>query len=105
MLTLTRQAGHAVPTDGHGKPLVHIDPVAERRLRWKFDLMLTPIAALMYLFCLCALALPYPADSPASTAPTHVAIRRCALTGQIGNARIAGLERDLRMTGYDCALF
>lgn len=42
-----------MPTDGHGKPLVHIDPAAERRLRWKFDLWLTPIAALMYLFCLC----------------------------------------------------
>ena len=62
-----------MPTDGHGKPLVHIDPAAERRLRWKFDLWLTPIAALMYLFCLCVRVRMTVADRPASTARTSVA--------------------------------
>ncbi|KAL0933880.1 major facilitator superfamily transporter [Colletotrichum truncatum] len=52
------------------------DPVAERRLRLKIDLMIVPTVALLYLFCFIDRA-------------------------NIGNARIAGLEKDLGMKGYD----
>lgn len=35
----------------HGQSLVTFDPVAERRLRTKIDLMIVPTVALLYLFC------------------------------------------------------
>ncbi|TDZ16671.1 putative transporter [Colletotrichum orbiculare MAFF 240422] len=52
------------------------DAAAERRLRLKIDLMIVPTVALLYLFCFIDRA-------------------------NIGNARIAGLEKDLAMAGYD----
>jgi fucose permease len=55
---------------------VHFDPAAEKRLRLKLDLMIVPTVSLLYLFCFIDRA-------------------------NIGNARIAGLEKDLGMTGYD----
>lgn len=48
------------------------DPKAEARLRRKIDMMIVPIVALLYLFCFIDRA-------------------------NIGNARIAGLEKDLHM--------
>ncbi|KAE8150657.1 major facilitator superfamily domain-containing protein [Aspergillus avenaceus] len=50
--------------------------VTESRLRLKIDLYIVPIASLMYLFCFIDRA-------------------------NIGNAKLAGLEKDLGMTGYD----
>lgn len=35
----------------YGNALVHFDPKAESRLRWKIDLMIVPTVALLYLFC------------------------------------------------------
>ena len=35
----------------YGNPIVHFDPVAERKLRWKIDLYIVPTVALLYLFC------------------------------------------------------
>ena len=35
----------------YGQPLVHFDPVAEARLRWKIDLYIVPTVSLLYLFC------------------------------------------------------
>lgn len=35
----------------YGRPLVHFDPEAERRLRWKIDLYVIPTVAMLYLFC------------------------------------------------------
>ncbi|KAF6809537.1 major facilitator superfamily transporter [Colletotrichum sojae] len=55
---------------------IRFDPAAERRLRLKIDLMVVPTVALLYLFCFIDRA-------------------------NIGNARIAGLEKDLGMKGYD----
>ncbi|KAL3475975.1 major facilitator superfamily domain-containing protein [Aspergillus californicus] len=52
------------------------DREAEARLRRKIDWYIVPLAALMYLFCFIDRA-------------------------NIGNARLAGLEEDLDMTGYD----
>ncbi|SPO03597.1 probable MFS transporter [Cephalotrichum gorgonifer] len=53
-----------------------IDPEAERRVRKKIDLMIMPIICILYLFCFIDRA-------------------------NIGNARLAGLEKDLGMKGYD----
>lgn len=50
--------------------------MAERKLRKKIDLMIVPTVALLYLFCFIDRA-------------------------NIGNARLAGLEADLELSGYD----
>ncbi|KAK2623790.1 hypothetical protein QTJ16_006971 [Diplocarpon rosae] len=63
-------------TDRHGMSLVTFDPKAEARLRMKVDLMIVPTVALLYLFCFIDRA-------------------------NIGNAKLAGLEKDLGMVGYD----
>ncbi|KAK8161108.1 permease of the major facilitator superfamily [Phyllosticta citrichinensis] len=63
-------------TDQYGHSLVEFDPAAERRLRWKIDLVITPIACLLYLFCFIDRA-------------------------NIGNAALAGLKKDLSLEGYD----
>jgi hypothetical protein len=55
---------------------VQFDPKAESRLRLKIDLMIVPTVAVLYLFCFIDRA-------------------------NIGNARLAGLEKDLGLTGYD----
>lgn len=59
--------------DNSGEPL---DRSAERKLRWKCDLHVLPIITLLYLFAF---------------------IDRV----NIGNARIQGLEKDLKMKGHD----
>jgi MFS family permease len=59
-----------------GHSLIEIDPAAERRLRNKIDLMVVPTVSLLYLFCFIDRA-------------------------NIGNAKIAGLEKDLGMAGND----
>ncbi|KAF1912777.1 major facilitator superfamily domain-containing protein [Ampelomyces quisqualis] len=70
-------AGHGhTATDQYGNALVQFDPKAESRLRWKIDLYIIPTVALLYLFCFIDRA-------------------------NIGNARLAGLEKDLKLTGYD----
>ncbi|KAK6087717.1 major facilitator superfamily transporter [Seiridium cupressi] len=64
-------------TDRYGHSLVHFDKAAERRVRLKIDLYIIPTVALLYLFCFIDRA-------------------------NIGNARLAGLETELGMTGtYD----
>jgi MFS family permease len=51
-----------------------IDPIAERKLVWKFDLRILPVLALMYLF-------------------------NSLDKSNLGNAKTAGLEEDLGMAG------
>ncbi|KAF4629102.1 hypothetical protein G7Y89_g9045 [Cudoniella acicularis] len=63
-------------TDRYGHSLVHFDPVAEAKLRWKIDLYVVPTVALLYLFCFIDRA-------------------------NIGNAKISGFETDLNLEGYD----
>lgn len=53
---------------------IAIDPAAERRLLWKFDLRILPVLALMYLF-------------------------NGLDKGNLGNAKTAGLEKDLGLVG------
>ncbi|GAW26093.1 hypothetical protein SAMD00023353_2100380 [Rosellinia necatrix] len=65
-----------VATDQHGESLVQFDPDAERKLRRKLDYMVIPTVSILYLFCFIDRA-------------------------NIGNARLAGFETDLGLTGYD----
>ncbi|KAF9256275.1 MFS general substrate transporter [Marasmius fiardii PR-910] len=67
--------GH-VATDDYGNPLVKFDPQAEAKLRRKIDWMIIPPVSLMYLFCFIDRA-------------------------NIGNARLAGFEKDLGLQGND----
>ncbi|KAI9047279.1 hypothetical protein LZ554_008730 [Drepanopeziza brunnea f. sp. 'monogermtubi'] len=69
------ERGHAA-TDRHGHSLITFDPKAEAKVRMKIDLMVVPTAALLYLFCFIDRA-------------------------NIGNAKLAGLEKDLGLSGYD----
>lgn len=68
------ERGHTA-TDQYGKPLVQFDPAAERRLARKIDLHIVPIVFVLYLFCFIDRA-------------------------NIGNARLAGFEKDLGLKGY-----
>ncbi len=52
----------------------NIDPIAERKLVWKFDLRILPVLAVMYLF-------------------------NSLDKSNLGNAKTAGLEKDLGMAG------
>ncbi|EME38051.1 hypothetical protein DOTSEDRAFT_141234 [Dothistroma septosporum NZE10] len=69
------ERGHFA-TDQYGRVLVQLDPKAEARLRRKIDLYIVPTVAILYLFCFIDRA-------------------------NVGNARLAGLEKDLKLTGYD----
>ncbi|CZR56474.1 probable MFS transporter [Phialocephala subalpina] len=69
------ERGHAA-TDEYGNALVHFDQDAERRLRLKIDLYIVPTVSLLYLFCFIDRA-------------------------NIGNAKLAGFEKDLHLAGYD----
>jgi len=63
-------------TDIYGRPLLQFDPEAESRLRLKIDFYVVPTVALLYLFCFIDRA-------------------------NIGNAKLAGLEKDLGLVKYD----
>ncbi|WEW58555.1 hypothetical protein PRK78_004023 [Emydomyces testavorans] len=69
------ERGH-VATDKYGNPIVQFDRAAERKLRHKLDIYIVPTVSLLYLFCFIDRA-------------------------NIGNARLAGLEKDLHLRGYD----
>ncbi|RDW95147.1 MFS transporter-10 [Coleophoma crateriformis] len=69
------ERGHAA-TDQYGNPIVHFDKAAEARLRLKIDLYIVPTVSLLYLFCFIDRA-------------------------NIGNAKLAGFETDLKLKGYD----
>ncbi|KAL1876767.1 hypothetical protein Plec18167_005176 [Paecilomyces lecythidis] len=63
-------------TDRYGHSLVHFDPKAEAKLRWKIDLYIVPTVSLLYLFCFIDRA-------------------------NIGNAKLAGFEKDIGLKGND----
>ncbi|KAI0394933.1 MFS general substrate transporter [Xylariaceae sp. FL0594] len=65
-----------VITDNHGDSLVRFDHEAERKLRNKLDYMVVPTVSILYLFCFIDRA-------------------------NVGNARLAGFEKDLGLKGYD----
>ncbi|KAL2149273.1 hypothetical protein VTH82DRAFT_8621 [Thermothelomyces myriococcoides] len=74
--TLTTVETDKAATDQNGQPIPQFDPKAEARLRRKIDFFIVPTVSLLYLFCFIDRA-------------------------NIGNAKIAGLEADLNLTGYD----
>lgn len=67
-------AGSTQIVGDDGEVMYTIDPEAERRLVWKFDLRILPVLAIMYLF-------------------------NSLDKSNLGNAKTAGLERDLGLTG------
>ncbi|KAI1028920.1 hypothetical protein LB503_002081 [Fusarium chuoi] len=67
--------GH-LATDEHGNPIATFDAEAEKKLRRKLDWYILPSVTILYLMCFVDRA-------------------------NIGNARLAGLEEDLGLTGYD----
>ncbi|KAJ5354933.1 hypothetical protein N7541_005977 [Penicillium brevicompactum] len=69
------ERGH-LATDDYGQPLVEFDKAAESKLRLKIDLYIVPTVAVMYLFCFIDRA-------------------------NIGNAKLAGFDKDLGLVGYD----
>jgi sugar phosphate permease len=69
------ERGH-LATDRYGQSLLQFDPQVEARLRLKIDLYIMPTISLLYLFCFIDRA-------------------------NIGNAKLAGLEEDLGLTGND----
>ncbi|KIX04616.1 uncharacterized protein Z518_05486 [Rhinocladiella mackenziei CBS 650.93] len=71
----TAERGHAA-TDRYGQSLVTFDVAAEAKLRRKIDFCIVPIVSIMYLFTFMDRA-------------------------NIGNAKLAGFERDLHLAGYD----
>ena len=72
--------------------MFHFDPAAERKLRLKIDLMIVPTVALLYLFCFIHRA------NIGAWCP-EMLVLSSALTFT-GNARLAGLEKDLNLQGY-----
>ncbi|KAK5626052.1 hypothetical protein RRF57_001767 [Xylaria bambusicola] len=80
-----------------GESLVQFDPTAERRLRNKLDYMIVPTVSILYLFCFIDrtnIGMFYPF-------PTCTRWGRRMLRGNVGNARLAGFEKDLGLKNYD----
>ncbi|KAF2431738.1 MFS general substrate transporter [Tothia fuscella] len=73
---LQRHDDGDVVVDRYGHVLKQFDPKAEARLCRKIDLYIVPTVALLYLFCFIDRA-------------------------NIGNARLAGFEKDLKLVRYD----
>ncbi|KAE9985031.1 hypothetical protein BLS_000058 [Venturia inaequalis] len=75
-----KTGGETVIADD-GEVLALIDPVAEKKLLWKFDLRVLPVLAVMYLF-------------------------NSLDKSNLGNAKTAGLEKDLKLGdhGYNTVL-
>ncbi|KAE9964563.1 hypothetical protein EG328_010352 [Venturia inaequalis] len=75
-----KTGGETVIADD-GEVLALIDPVAEKKLLWKFDLRVLPVLAVMYLF-------------------------NSLDKSNLGNAKTAGLEKDLKLGdhGYNIVL-
>ncbi|KAF4958410.1 hypothetical protein FSARC_11027 [Fusarium sarcochroum] len=67
--------GH-LATDEHGNPIATFDAAAEKRLLRKLDWYIMPTVTILYLMCFVDRA-------------------------NIGNARLAGLEEELGLVGYD----
>jgi MFS family permease len=85
MLTLTFR---------YGRSLVQFDAAAESRLRLKIDLYIVPTVALLYLFCFIDRAnIGKFILLRAPRSRSHNVI--------LGNAKIAGFEKDLHLGGYD----
>jgi len=76
-----KDTGRQTVVADNGEVLTTIDPIAERKLVWKFDLRILPVLAVMYLF-------------------------NSLDKSNLGNAKTAGLEKDLNLGdhGYNIIL-
>lgn len=76
---------------------MELDPAAEKKLRRKIDMMIVPTVALLYLFCFIDRAnIGKPSLHHSKTC------RRVQVTDrEPGNARLAGLEKDLGLVKND----
>jgi len=77
--------------DRYGHALVRIDPVAERKLRLKIDLMIVPTVAILYLFCFL--------DRSNIGRLSSAILNNYHIYFNAGNAKIAGLGEDLKLEG------
>ena len=84
------ERGHAA-TDKFGNSLLTFDKQAEARLRLKIDLYIIPTVAVLYLFCFIDRA----------NIGRSARLRGRLVLIIIGNARLAGFEKDLALQGYD----
>lgn len=93
----------------YGNPLITFDPVAVRKLRWKLDFYTVPTVSLLYLFCFidranigksCVVASSRPKTRFCFLFISSSWFPKGSLT-RSGNARIAGLEDDLELEGFD----
>jgi sugar phosphate permease len=83
----------------YGQSLVHFDPVEERRLVYKIDFYIIPTVALLYLFCFIDRA--NIGKQPHSCHGIYVQLPFLIKPSPTGNARLAGFEKDLSLTGYN----
>lgn len=95
------------------QPIPNIDPKMERRIVMKIDLAILPLICIMYLFCfidranigkqISSFPTPRFASMSRGCIPTRPHPSNCYITYLLpkGNARIAGLEKDLNLKGYD----
>ncbi|GAB1198275.1 hypothetical protein APSETT444_007589 [Aspergillus pseudonomiae] len=94
-------------TDRSVQHTVELDPAAESRLRLKIDLYIVPVASLMYLFCFIDRAnigidtLHELSFSSGELNPFAMWMGDANDLHATGNAKLAGLEEDLGLTGYD----
>lgn len=87
-------------TDEYGEPLIEFDQAAESKLRLKIDLYIVPTVAVMYLFCFIDRAnIGAYANSHTSTCIYPSSSTDC--TSEIGNAKLAGFNKDLGLVNYD----
>lgn len=82
-------------TDQYGRALVEFDRRAERRLRLKIDLCIIPTVALLYLFCFIDRA------NIGRSHPRALCAAADSILRWTGNAKLAGLEKDLNLQGND----
>lgn len=78
----------------YGQSLVEFDPKAEAKLRWKIDLYVVPTVSILYLFCFIDRA-----NIGLCEFSRH--IHRNHTDVVVGNAKLAGLEKDLGLKGND----
>ncbi|TXC10514.1 hypothetical protein FocTR4_00006095 [Fusarium oxysporum f. sp. cubense] len=77
----------------YGQPAPSVDQALESKLRWKMDLRILPTVTIIYLLCFIDRAnIGEYIKTPTLEHISH---------NSAGNAKIAGLEADLKMQGYD----
>lgn len=84
--------------DEHERVLIQCDSGTEAKIRRKIDFACVPMVSLMYLFCFIDVGqkISGPDDCTVISSMTNTFLLQRT---NIGNARIAGIEKDLHLTG------